>query len=198
MIYFTADLHIGHENIVKYCQRPFKNAGKMNTILKNVFNDIVKEDDTTYFLGDLALFSETQKAALEQVIRNLNGKKKLVLGNHDIMNPFTYQEIGFAGVHTYLDRYFKWEDNVYRVHLSHDPCVAQVPNSIWICGHVHNIFKVSYSKKLNNVIVNVGVDMWDFKPVSLKEVFELAYMTVQSSKGNWEIIQKNSQLEVEE
>ena len=50
--YATADPHLGHANIIRYCKRPFKNVKEMNEkIIKN-FNDILKEDDVLYCVGD--------------------------------------------------------------------------------------------------------------------------------------------------
>ena len=53
-IWFTADFHLGHENIIKYCDRPFKNAAEMDKKIIANFNKVVAADDTVYILGDLA------------------------------------------------------------------------------------------------------------------------------------------------
>jgi len=56
MIYFTADLHLGHENIIKYCNRPFKSVEEMDETIINNINSVVRERDNLYVLGDFALY----------------------------------------------------------------------------------------------------------------------------------------------
>lgn len=52
MIWFTADFHLSHKNIIKYCNRPFKNIEEVdNSIIRNL-KESVKSDDILYFLGD--------------------------------------------------------------------------------------------------------------------------------------------------
>lgn len=52
-IFFTADLHFWHENIIQYCQRPFASADEMNSALISNWNARVTPDDTVYILGDV-------------------------------------------------------------------------------------------------------------------------------------------------
>ena len=54
MIYFTSDLHFGHENVIRFNNRPFRNEREMSRVLITNYNSIVKPDDTVYLLGDLA------------------------------------------------------------------------------------------------------------------------------------------------
>ena len=77
MIYFTSDLHLGHDNVLGFCDRPFKNVKEMNEALLENWNKRVKKDDTIYVLGDFAL------ARPQQFSYHLNGRKYLVPGNHD-------------------------------------------------------------------------------------------------------------------
>lgn len=155
MIWFTADQHFGHENIIAYTQRPFKDIQHHDeTLIKN-FNDLVNDNDTCYHLGDVSLNRGKNIDKIENKIRRLNGKNILIYGNHEYLQPMDYIDIGFESAHTSL--YLEDLD----LHLIHDPAVANLlPNKVWLCGHVHNLFK-----DVKNVI-NVGVDVWDYKPVS--------------------------------
>ena len=79
-IFFTADLHIGHENSLKFDNRPFKDLDHMHRVFINNHNAIVPEDGITYFLGDIGMCNvDTMRSVLDK----LNGTKILLLGNHD-------------------------------------------------------------------------------------------------------------------
>jgi calcineurin-like phosphoesterase family protein len=154
MIYFTADTHFGHENIVRYCGRPFKNAHQMDKAITENYNAIVKPEDTCYFLGDFTMSANTEQ--IHRWLNALNGKKVLVLGNHDRLKPFTYVELGFQSVHTSLTLGY--------ARCVHDPapaCGTNLPYR-WLVGHVHGLFKHLDAGR----VTNVGVDVWDFFPVS--------------------------------
>ena len=77
MIYFTSDTHFGHENIIGYCERPFKNADEMDEVITSNWNALVGEDDKVYHLGD---FTFGGKRAARDYFRRLNGRI-FVLGN---------------------------------------------------------------------------------------------------------------------
>lgn len=81
--WFTADLHFFHKNVIQYCNRPFNNIDQMNKKLIENYNLFVKEEDTCYFLGDLAMLGSSQIIKLTNIINKMNGKKILILGNHD-------------------------------------------------------------------------------------------------------------------
>ena len=53
-IYFTADTHFNHENILDYCRRPYNNIQEMNEALVENWNKTVKKEDTVYHLGDFS------------------------------------------------------------------------------------------------------------------------------------------------
>jgi calcineurin-like phosphoesterase family protein len=79
-LYFTSDWHVGHKNVLKFDQRPFKDLDEMHNILIKNFNHYVPKHGITFFLGDMGLCS---RGLLKSVIDQLNGTKILVRGNHD-------------------------------------------------------------------------------------------------------------------
>ena len=125
-------------------------------LIKN-HNEVVKPDDTVYMLGDLSLATDNRDQYLRNILKNLNGELHLILGSHDCMRPFKYITLGIATVHTYL--------KVEEFHCVHDPAVANVKmGEWWLCGHVHRVFHFSKG------ILNVGVDVNDYKPISIETV----------------------------
>ena len=159
-IFFYADPHFGHYNIIKYCNRPFSTVEEMDKLLIKNYNSVITDEDTVYIVGDLSLKSNQQMNYYQSLIRRLKGKKHLILGNHDSLKPFTYvNNIGFWSVHTSLEITIEGIELV----LNHDPCVHCLCNDkILICGHVHNLFKIQKN------VINVGVDVWNFTPVSFE------------------------------
>jgi len=159
--FYTADFHLDHANILKHCKRPFGNVREMQgTIIKN-WNSVVTEKDTVYILGDLWLTNSSASNKLQKILNTLKGTKHLILGNHDEMKPFTYLKFGLTSVHTSL---------VYRGDhfLCHDPAWSNLVPDDWfvIHGHIHNLYK------FHKNCINVGVDQWNFTPVSYDQLFK--------------------------
>ena len=128
-LFTIADLHFGHSNIIKYCNRPFDNADVMNEILISNWNGVVSDEDIVYVCGDVAMNPRICK----EIVPRLNGKKILIMGNHDQRSPQFYRDCGFAEVS-------KWPILVQGFYLmSHAPlqCFTNVP-SFNFYGHVHN------------------------------------------------------------
>jgi calcineurin-like phosphoesterase family protein len=81
LIWFTADWHYSHTNIIKYCNRPFSNVDEMNATLINNFKNLVNRGkDTLYFLGDLSFNAEDFKLLMEFVFPE---NTVFIRGNHD-------------------------------------------------------------------------------------------------------------------
>lgn len=164
MKYFTSDWHLSHTNIIKFCGRPFKHAREMNRVLLENACKVLKEDDELYILGDVMMAKEP--TVLEKFIEPIPCEKYLVLGNHDRMSAFTYLEHGgIMSVHTALEVDLENEHRTEKrsVRCVHDPAFVQDGKGIVICGHVHNNWISIFP---NSLFINVGVDVWDFEPVS--------------------------------
>lgn len=141
----------------------------MNQCLINAWNyTVTSEEDTVFVIGDFSL--SRNREAIENWTKQLKGHKHLILGNHDELKPWHYVHAGFESVHTSYDFYRPPINEL--CYLIHDPATynALPKGSKLLCGHVHNTFKRS---KDNPNIINVGVDQWQFRPVSLLEIEEL-------------------------
>ena len=81
-IFFTSDLHFGHEGIIRMCNRPFQTLEEMDeTLIKN-WNSLAKPKDKVYVLGDFFMYYKKPK--LREILNRLNGTKILIKGNHDM------------------------------------------------------------------------------------------------------------------
>ena len=137
----------------------------MDNTLKNNWNKIVSKDDTIYILGDFTLYGSENISKVRSIVNKLNGRKILVIGNHDRLSPQQYIDVGFhAVVYPYLELQPGW-------FLMHDPSLVTALDEyeICLCGHVHSLFFDIPDKK----VLNVGVDLWNYKPVSLEQIIKV-------------------------
>jgi len=173
-VFFTSDFHFNHRNIIEYCKRPFTSVAEMNEALIKRFNEIVGPSDTVYILGDLVMGRDLNCA------ERLNGRKFLLMGNHDRLPPEVYEA---CGIEVIRENGIKVKEFLYEgFRIVHSPVsvmrevfpsirdmpdgyraaqIAGVLNGVTppcICGHVHQNFR-----KLGN-FVNVSVDVWDYRP----------------------------------
>lgn len=86
-VFFTADLHLGHANIIKYCNRPFSSVDEMNNVLIVNWNSRIQPQDVVYVLGDFCWGNE------KHYLDALNGNKILIKGDHDKWLPENTQRL---------------------------------------------------------------------------------------------------------
>jgi calcineurin-like phosphoesterase family protein len=173
--WLTSDTHFGHENIIKYSNRPFKTVKEMNEALLDYWNQTVKPNDFVWHLGDVAMghFDESW-----EYVKKLNGTIFLVIGNHDrIARRYHMAEKYVARFATrYLER-FQATDYEMRLgdwKLHHFPYFGdhvgeerftefrpKDDGSILVHGHVHEEWKSRPTERM----FNVGVDVRDFRPI---------------------------------
>lgn len=166
IIYFTSDLHYGHNAILHMCDRPFESIDEMNKVLLYNYNSVVRKNDTVYILGDLAYRITVEEA--NNFIKRLNGKKILLRGNHDkTYDPSLFEEICDFKVIKY---------NGYKFSLMHYPLLEwphYYHGGIDLHGHQHNTKEYNESMKAQGILrYDVGVDANDFKPVSIDEILK--------------------------
>ena len=131
------------------------------------YQEKVSKDDTAYFIGDFSLRGAGYRNWYKKMLDNLPGTKILILGSHDQLDPFMYVDVGFQSVHTFLDLLVGEFQEHKHYYLHHDPAASiMAPRVTWICGHIHQLFST-----LHNVI-NCGVDVRNFYPMSIEEVQE--------------------------
>ena len=170
MRYLISDPHFGHANIIKYCNRPYKDVHHMNSMLTQNWNSVVTIDDTVICLGDFG-FGNVSK-----YLERLNGHKILVLGNHDKESQCRGH---FEEIHTRLEI----EINGQKVLLSHYPYKDSVGDfdhkfldrmperngDQWLFhGHVHNS-----KPMLGKRMLNMSVEWHNYTPVSETRIIEI-------------------------
>lgn len=161
-IWFIGDTHFCHRNIIKYCGRPFDSIEKMNEALISNWNKVVKRDDRVFMLGDFALCGKDKIVEFGQ---QLNGRKILILGNHDGASLSTYYNAGFEMVSRFP---LFWHDFI----LSHEPIPeCQYPN---IHGHLHQKDVEDCEDFARGVYpyINVSADKINFTPIEFKELIK--------------------------
>jgi len=79
--WFTSDFHLGHRNIIRYCNRPFQSTGEMDAAILDNLNSRVQQNDILYFLGDFCMGGPSQAARYRDrvVCRHIH----VIEGNHD-------------------------------------------------------------------------------------------------------------------
>ena len=164
MIYFTSDLHLGHRGIITMRDRPFFDVDDMNRCLLRNYNAVVHKDDTVYILGDICHHMAVEEA--NRWIARMNGKKVLLIGNHDKQyDPALFVEIRDFMTVSLNGIYFA---------LMHYPMLSwpkKNSGSIHIHGHIHS--DESYNRKNRDEGIlryDAGVDANQFLPVSVQQV----------------------------
>ena len=188
-IWFTADNHFGHENIIQYCKRPFESVDVMDKALIDNWNKVIKPGDTVYHLGDFTLGDWKQA---EFYFKQLNGQIKILSNpwHHDkrwlkklkdfpedayvnrlnnitesfeLLPPMTVLEIENMGASEYP----------LAITLCHYPLAVwdRKHYGAWhLHGHTH---KRNYS--VYEFVLNVGVDCMNYYPISLGGVLQCMY-----------------------
>ena len=164
MIFFTSDTHFGHDNIIKYCNRPYGSAAAMDFDLIKNWNTTVSESDTIYVLGDFIWGKDKLKIAGR--VRGLNGQIILVRGNHDRDVIYEVEKlIGNPSKFKVVD-YLELKCEGYKFVMSHYPITSwngAATGSIDLHGHSHGMIPST------NQQYDVGVDANNhkYKPISV-------------------------------
>lgn len=187
MIWFSADHHFGHANIIKFCKRPYFSVEEMDADLIENWNRVVDTDDTVYYLGDFTLGSFQR---FKYYVGKLNGNISIVPGGHDgrwvdrARDSEVRSKTGKVDILPQLDyMVLPIEGKKYPLMLvlCHYPLLSWERShygSIHLHGHTHGTIKVidkSRDKQLppgqrRGLRMDVGVDPMGYEPISLVEV----------------------------
>nr|WP_309504499.1 metallophosphoesterase [uncultured Roseovarius sp.] len=162
--WYTADPHFGHENILKFCKRPFKNTDEMdNAIIRNLWSCVQPEDEL-WILGDFAAPRGANSPTwLMSIFEKLPGKSRhFVTGNHD---REAVLQLPWDSVNSLVEVQDGPKNQKHT--LCHYPLLTwnhSRRGALNLFGHVHDNWKGSRNS------INVGVDVWDFMPVRFEDI----------------------------
>lgn len=171
-VWFTSDTHFGHENIIRFCNRPFINAAEMNAELIRRWRETVPDDGIIFHLGD---FAHGSSRLWNDILNALPGHKYLILGNHDMKAI----RQGFMSHFELVTQQMTIRVGGQAIVLNHNPflCYGGSYRDVWqLFGHVHS-GPTSHTgldhprlKMLFPRQYDVGVDNNDYRPISFADV----------------------------
>jgi calcineurin-like phosphoesterase family protein len=170
-VFFTADEHYSHKNIIKYSNRPFSSVEEMNESMIDNHNFTVTNRDITFHLGDFALINNP-KIVHEDIINKLNGEHIFLKGSHDYWikdkNALTLVEVMVDDYHITLCHY----------------CLRTWPRShfnTWhLYGHSHGGLPAIGKSH------DVGVDNNNFYPLSFSGLYDI----MKNKDDNFNLIKR--------
>jgi len=162
-VWFSADHHFFHKNIIRLCSRSFETLAEMHEVLISNWNNRVKPSDKVFYLGDFSL-GKTEET--DTIIQRLNGEIFFIEGNHD----------------RWIKQYSGWSD---RIHLLSPLETLNFKGQIVVLCHYAlrewnrsyrgswHLFAHSHgSKNPMGLSFDVGVDCWAYNPISFEEVLK--------------------------
>ncbi len=156
-VWFTSDNHMGHDNIRKYCNRPFETVEEMDESIIANWNSVVRQGDLVYVLGDFCFRGKPPN----HYLRRLIGDKILILGNHD--KERIARASAFKEVHE-LHKIFLDGHHIVLCHYAMRVWNGSHRGSWALHGHSHG--KLAGSGRS----FDVGVDCWNYYPISYEQV----------------------------
>lgn len=178
-IFFTADHHFGHSNIIKYEKRPFANSFEMDEELIKRWNEVVKPKDQVYHLGDVSLRNPKSTA---EILNRLNGKIFLIKGNHEKSTSKLESLTRFEWVKDYYFLKLPDKNMIAMMHYCMRIWDKKFYGAWHLFGHSHSNFK----EVEGELAINVGVDCWNFYPVSYEQItrkMQEKKLKIQESKS---------------
>ena len=181
--WYTADPHFGHNNILKFQKRPFRSITQMDTALIMNITAVVQPDDDLWIVGDFGFGGSAGKEGyLEGVFHRIPGRKHLIVGNHD---DERVQNLPWES----CSQLTEFTDGETMVTLCHYPMITwnrARKGAIQIFGHVHSSWRGTRNS------VNVGVDVWDYRPVQIDDI--LARAKGMPMNRHWDDVEHGKEL----
>lgn len=184
-VYFIADLHFGHKDILAFDNRPFETIEKHDEALIENWNSVVGMDDEVFILGDISWYGSTKTI---EIIQSLNGIKHLIVGNHDkkLLRNRELQAL-FVEIADYKELSLPDGKGIVLCHYP-IPCFNNHYRGWYhLYGHVHDSFEWKmmlntkfqmeklYEKPCEMYNVGAMLSYMNFTPKTLDEILQSAY-----------------------
>lgn len=158
-IFFTSDTHFGHGGALGLYRRPFPSTVAMNEAIVERWNETVGPTDEVWHLGDFAI--RQRGPVVEELLARLHGRKHLLTGNNDPAT--TIEASGWQSVQPYAEISIDGSALV----LCHYPFRSwHGMDKGWVNLHGHSHGRMKPQPRQ----FDVGVDVWDFRPVTLQTI----------------------------
>ena len=158
-----SDLHLGHDNIIRYTDRPFADAAEMDSALYAGWESTVGADDALILVGDLAMRAAVAEHTWARVRAAPGRPKLLVFGNHDLTGSGDLRVDGFDAVAAAL-----CIDGDPPLVCTHMPLDDVPPGCVNVHGHTHA------EPPRRSRHINVSVEQLGYRPLALSRVRALA------------------------
>lgn len=174
MIYFTSDLHFGHNKEFLYKSRGYNSLNEMTEDIILKWNSTVQNEDDVYILGDLML---TDSPEIHNQIKSLKGRLHIICGNHDTERRIKLYHTFPNIVEVAYAKPFKY--GKYHFWLSHYPTITSSDDKkkfskhlINLYGHTHQSFSPFYYSVVAYIpwMYNVGLDCHHNQVVSIEQI----------------------------
>ena len=169
MTFYISDPHLGHENIIKFCNRPFSCADEMDEAIIDNWNSRVTNGDTVRIMGDLMFRNRKHP---EEYLSRLKGKKHLIVGNHD---KAWMKKVDLSRWFESVEMMTFFTDGDRKITMCHYPMMSwpfSNHDGWMIYGHIHENTNMDYWSLIarNDHMLNAGVDINGFAPVTFEEM----------------------------
>ena len=172
MLWFTSDLHLNHDNMLRYAHRPFGSVEELRIALVRNVNERVGCDDTLWILGDVCMGREKPRDIASFLDQLVCRDVRLARGNHDPKDDESLLTAGFTEVCDLADVSL---GSKQRAVLCHYPMLSwnrRTRGSFMLHGHIHTEgMAYNEGNRRNGCLrYDVGVDANGFSPVSGEEL----------------------------
>lgn len=180
-LFFISDTHFFHKNIIKLCDRPFKDVDDMNNTIIHNWNNIIPKDGIVFHLGDFSYRGDLK--AIKQLIPKLNGKIHLIFGNHDNKIKSNDCLKLFTSYAPMREIMIIEKDRSYMLTLCHYEMKSwnQKHRGSWhLFGHYH--IKSPEYKDENSLSTLVNLEFNNYNPFPFSQIKEI----ITTKEGNYE------------
>lgn len=158
-VFFTSDTHFGHDAMLGLYRRPFASVAEMDEALIARWNAVVGPGDRVWHLGDVAVGRKHDQVAA--ILDRLAGEKHLVTGNND--KPAVTEQPHWASRQPYVE-IAEGGTPLVLCHYPFRSWNGMQKGTLNLHGHSHGRMKPQRGQ------YDVGVDLHDYRPVSLDEL----------------------------